>query len=188
MNSVECNHLKYRGLVKDLNENLMTNYDENSTIFRTILTYKIDVKIAKASDYYKILIQGNIEAPNALRFWVTIGGNENEFYESMTNARTCCKEPRLLATQFKILNNVWPTGEKLATWKIRTDDICFCKTKDTIIHALHDCLDTQQFINTTLQYLDKNQTFHNNITTLKIIFGVDDQAGIIFCYLSNGLY
>ena len=116
------------------------------------------------------------EAPSAIRLWATMGGNENQFYESMTNARACCKEPRLLAIQFKILNNIWPTGEKLATWKLRLDNLCFCNTKDTIVHALHDCVDTQSFLRATLQYLDKNQTFCNNVTTVKVIFGVDDQA------------
>ena len=54
-----------------------------------------------------------MEPPIALVRWEEKDLDPNVFYESMTKARRCTKDSKLLSNHFKIMNNIYPTGEKL---------------------------------------------------------------------------
>ena len=86
------------------------------------------------------------------------------FYESMTKARRCSKDPKLISNHFKITNDIYPTGEKLYTWRLRTSDSCFiCNEKDRIVHALAECNETTSFISLILDELVRNIIFIDSI-------------------------
>ena len=61
----------------------------------------------------------------------------------MELARQSTKEQKLISTHYKIINNIWPSNEKLYKWKIIQDDKChYCNERDTVEHAMTECNET----------------------------------------------
>ena len=81
------------------------NINFHSTIFRLVNGHKIDLKKAKCKDYYNVFISNNNEPPIAMARWEILGVDNDTFYNSFMNAKLATKNPQLLSTHFKIINN-----------------------------------------------------------------------------------
>ena len=65
------------------------------------------------------------------------------------------KDPKLISNHFIIINNIYSTGEKLFTCKIRQSDKChICNETDILIHTIATNHETQNFISQVMEDLD----------------------------------
>ena len=109
--------------------------------------------------------------------WEEKGVDPDVFYNSMILAKNCTKDTKLISNHFKIIHNVYPTGEKLFTWRIEESDKCYlCSETDTIIHAIATCDNTREFISQVMEDLDFEQNYTNGICVQDFIFGVENTA------------
>ena len=189
--NIRCNFLTYRSLISavtshvnksrahglDIPNNRPSNINFESNIFQTILGYKINLKNAKSRDFYQLFVSNNVEPPTSMIKWQEMGVSNDIYLNSIPLAREATKEPRLISVHYKIINNIWPTGEKLFKWKIRPDDKCHkCGEKDTIEHTLCECADTRNFLIEIFSLIDRHEVFTYDITMVNLIFGVEDKA------------
>ena len=163
--NIQCSFMQYQSLISAIVGHINKlrkggihvridrpqNCIENSTIYQTTLDYKINLKSAKARDFYTLFMMPKVSY--CLK-WLEIGVSEETYLKSMIWARESTKEPRLLSLHYKVINNVWPTGEKLYRWKIKPHDRCYvCGKTDTIVQALCECINTTDFLLQTQQRL-----------------------------------
>ena len=187
---IHCTYMKYRSLLGAVMDhtaelrrqqiyllNRPPNVEEDSKVFKTIFGGYINVKITKAKEYYDLFVSQNVEPPIAINRWKTLGINEDKFYKSMELARQSTKEQKLISTHYKIINNVWPSNEKLFKWKIKPDNKChYCDEIDTIEHAMCECTHTKRFLYEVLRQVDRNRTFIHELTPENVIFGIENKS------------
>ena len=149
----------------------------NTNIFTTVFKQNINIKNAKCRDFYPLFIENNLEPPIATIRWSDEGVNNHTFYSSMTLARWCTRETKLLSTQYKIIHHIWPHRKNLARWNIALSDHCnFCGTKDDTFHAFAECPCSTNWLHNILIEIDIGLHYIENVTIEEFIFGVESEG------------
>lgn len=132
----------------------------------------IDAKKAKSRVYYNLLLQNITKPPTATTNWVTILNTNNEQYlQSYGMHKQGIKNTKLLAFQYKLLNNILATNDNLYKWKCKPNPLCsYCDFDDTNIHCLWECNTTKNWLDQCMTILDKR------ITCNEYILGTPDNA------------
>ena len=96
-------------------------------------------------------------------------------YRSSKNVQ---KEPKLLATQFKIIHDITNCAVNLCKWNVIDSERCeYCNVQNSMIHSFVECPATRQGIKDVFEIIDPyNKKSIEEITTLDFIFGVQNSA------------
>ena len=89
--------------------------------------------------------------------------------------KQCTSEPKLSATQFKIIHDITNCKSNLYKWKITENDLCdFCltSTKDDVLHSLGECYSTKCFLTNVFTLLDPQDLFSKAMAIGDFVLGV----------------
>ena len=155
---IRTNFLRYLGILSaikqaakalDVDPSRKPALDLQNLKWRLYSGKTIDIKKAKSRDFYAEFVEFNLEPPKSCRKWLEkYNLDEDIFYTSLPLVKQCTSEPKLLATQFKIIHDITNCKSNLYKWKITENDLCdFCltSTKDDVLHSLGECDSTKMF-------------------------------------------
>ena len=127
---------------------------------------KLITKIT-SKELYLLLNREKIEPPTSINVWANI----YPFFENLdwskiyTLPYAITTEPYLQSFQYKVLNRILNTREKLFTWKIAGSNKCqICTDIDTIEHHLFKCPASQTM------WIKLESWLYDNLARIKIFF------------------
>ena len=83
------------------------------------------------------------------------------------------KEPFLQSFQYKLLNRIINTNDKLLTWRIKETNICeYCNEIDTIEHHFFWCVYSSEFWKKIQKWSKDNLDTSMDFTVCEILFGI----------------
>lgn len=145
---------------------------------------------------YHSLIDKNIQPPTAIETWVEM----YPFLESQNWTQIyrlpfqITKEPYMQSFQYKILNRIINTREKLCQWKIINNNKClYCGVVDTIEHHFINCHNSKEIWDRVRRWIKNNLNTYFRLSECEIIFGLtandtDDMRAINFIILLTKWY
>jgi len=97
--------------------------------------------ITSSSELYQILVELNKKSPSAKALWENIFSEKNILWKNVYIEKLYnVKEQKIIAFNFKILNNILATPYKLYKWKMIHTDIChLCFTTGNMEHMMLKC-------------------------------------------------
>ena len=128
-----------------------------------------------SKELYQLIIEPKIEVPTSTRTWI----NMYPFLET-TDWATFFRlpfnitiEPYLHIFQYKILNRLLNTREKLSCWGLVESDKClYCNKTDTLEHHLYNYPSSKCLWNYTEQILLDHLELWYHFTECEVIFGI----------------
>ena len=149
------------------------------TLFRVISGTHIDLKMAKCKHFYKEFLLGKEGFPTALTQWQREQNLDDDiFFNSLPRTLQATKETKLIAFQFKIINNIVNNNANLYKWKIKESNLCeFCHENkvDDVVHEFTSCTWTRNIIAAVARELGLLDKFRR-ITNTEFIFKTQDQS------------
>ena len=121
------------------------------------------------------MISHKTKEPTAIESWINIFPfMENYDWERIyTIPFKYVREPYLQSFQYKIINRILNTNEKLEKWSIKPNNKCnFCQSVDTIEHHLFQCKNSKLIWDKLENWLLKNIQLKLNLKECEILFGI----------------
>ena len=116
-----------------------------------------------------------IKPPTSIECWVNLYPfMENyDWKEIYTIPFKYTREPYLQSFQYKIINRILNTNERLAKWSIKPSNICnYCQSIDTLEHHLYQCTKSKTIWNKVETWLYKQIDLKLNLRECEILFGI----------------
>ena len=153
------------------------NVAQNQSLEPSLLigTIKKKISIIKSKELYNCLIMNKIKPPTSLETWVNLYPfMENyDWKEIYTIAFKYTREPYLQSFQYKIINRILNTNEKLEKWSIKLSNKCnYCQAIDTIEHHLYQCKDSKTIWEQLELWLYNQIEIKLNLKECEILFGI----------------
>ena len=144
-----------------------------NTIFKTNRGNYIDITKADCKTYYNEIIAGKIKQPTSFSVWINeYRLNEQTLYDSYIKNKRSCQDTRLLAFQFKIINDIVANNKNLEKWGLLGSPLCEeCQVIDTIWHSFSSCPNTVNTLKLLQNLLNIKQ-----FNATEFIFGYIDPA------------
>ena len=137
-------------------------------------TKKSIVKIT-SKELYQNLILHKIKPPTAIESWTNIYPFLEcyDWKDIYTIPFKYVREPYLQSFQYKIINRILNTNEKLHKWSIKQTNQCnFCHATDTIEHHLYSCKDSKTIWDKVENWLLDCIEIKLNLKECEILFGI----------------
>ena len=144
---------------------------------------EIDIVEKKSKYFYQNILKQKHESPNLETFWTDkFGDIEIDFKCVYHHKIVGIKDIKLAETNFKILYNILPCGEKLVKWKkIESAECSVCNAIENVTHLIYNCNYSKQIwamvnnvlgINVTLQdvILGNNISIEENFIVSLIVY------------------
>ena len=167
-------------LVNDANLTPDYKLDNNIPYIRFSNCSKPITKVTSKDIYIHLLID-KIEQPTSVEKWTNIypfleNFDWKDFYKIPFIYTT---EPYLQSFQYKIINRILNTNEKLFTWKISNTNQCrTCSVVDTIEHHLYYCRNSRVIWDGLQTWLNDKFRFNFKLTVCEVIFGLPHISNI----------
>ena len=155
------------------NNNTIEIHSTEPTV--TIRNLKRTITKTTSKELYQYMILHKTKVPTAIETWINI-------YPFMENYDWKCiytipfeytREPYLQSFQYKIINRVLNTNEKLEKWSIKPSNKCnFCHSVDTIEHHLYQCKNSKIIWDKLENWLLTNIQLKLNLKECEILFGI----------------
>jgi len=188
MIGVKVNFLTYNAVklaLKNYKLKRENKIDFDSPVFTFNSGAKINILHAKCKHYYEELVSCKKEAPSVLQFWNNVGITTDSVLASLPQIRSSTKEVKLIAFQYKIINNIVANNNNLNKWGIKPSKLCsFCDESDTLFHMFSSCPKSYDVLKTVLKEL-KIRTFNLE----EFLLGPFDKAkNIIFVIIKMAIW
>ena len=158
---------------------ILGNYNKSEA---QILVPTLHIRNAKKSiakitskELYQNLIFKKIKTPTAIESWTNIYPflERYDWKDIYTIPFKYVQEPYLQSFQYKIINRILNTNEKLHKWSIKQTNQCnFCQATDTIEHHLYSCKDSNTIWNQLENWLLDCIEIKLNLKECEILFGI----------------
>lgn len=153
-------HTEYNAVIQAIENSNYVQYDTKRLIAEHEIECKsgniIDTTKARCRDYYREFIAMEKHEPTSLHFWDSLGFHATNIMQSLPIARSCTKDTKLIAFQYKIQNNIVACNSNLKKWGIIDNAACStCQLlEDDIMHNLVECPRSRKIIADTYQSLN----------------------------------
>ena len=141
----------------------------------TINNIRKDITIVKSKELYTHLILQKSKPPSSLETWVNLFPFLEQYnWKDIFNIPfKYVREPYLQSFQYKIINRILNTNEKLHTWKIKKSNKCdYCQSIDTIEHHLFYCQISKTIWDQLETWLYNHFEIKLNLTVCEVLFGL----------------
>ena len=158
-------------------ENDLTQFKSINMSVPHIKIGNIHKPITKTStkEYYLMLVNNKITPPSAIEKWLDIFPFlENFDWKDIYKIPYLyTQEPYLQSFQYKIINRILNTKEKLYHWKITPDNKCkLCGQVDTLEHHLYYCRSSEQIWASLQEWLNNHFETSFKLTVCEVLFGI----------------
>ena len=129
----------------------------------------------KNKDFYTTLIMEKTMPPSSINKWIDTYPflekyNWSDIYK-LTNRYI--SEPYFQSFQYKIINRILNTNEKLFTWNLKNSNKCtFCNNIDTIEHHLYYCRASGHMWDCLQKWINTNLRINFKLTVCEVLFGL----------------
>ena len=133
------------------------------------------ISIIKSKELYNNLIINKIKAPTAIECWIDIYPflEKYDWKEIYNIPFRYVREPYLQSFQYKIINRILNTNEKLYKWSIKQFSTCnFCESIDTIEHHLYQCVESKRIWNKLEGWIYQHLEIKLNLRECEVLFGL----------------
>ena len=141
----------------------------------TIFNIKKEIGTIKSKELYGHLILQKIKTPSSVETWIDTYPfleqyNWKDIYIIPFKYVT---EPYLQSFQYKVINRILNTNEKLHKWKIIASNKChYCKSIDTLEHHLFYCSETKCIWDKLEIWIYNQFELKLNLTVCEVLFGI----------------
>ena len=136
---------------------------------------KKPISLITSKDIYRKLIMENIKTPTAIDTWINIYPflENYDWKDIYMIPFRYVREPYLQSFQYKIINRILNTNEKLEKWSIKPSNKCnFCPAVDTIEHHLYQCDESKTIWLKLENWLFQIIEIKLNLKECEILFGI----------------
>ena len=155
------------------------------TVFQSKTGNLLDLRRATCKEYYNECIELWGTDPTAFEAWRTnYQIPQQVLCKSFHLNKKSCQDRKLLAFQYKVINNVVANNLNLKKWGIKDSDSCsFCNETDTVYHMFCECNTTREIIKSIY---DLANLPLNSFNKQDFIFGTNESAtNLIFLVAKN---
>ena len=136
---------------------------------------KKSISKTTSKELYQSIILHITKIPTAIESWINIFPfmEKYDWKSIYTIPFKYVREPYLQSFQYKIINRILNTNEKLQKWSIKPNNICnFCQSIDTIEHHLYQCKNSKTIWDKLENWLLTNIQLKLNLKECEILFGI----------------
>ena len=133
------------------------------------------ITLIKSKELYNNLVIEKIKTPTAIETWINMYPflEKYDWKAIYSIPFNYTREPYLQSFQYKIINRILNTNEKLEKWSIKDTNKCnFCKSIDTIEHHLYQCTESKKIWDNLEDWLFNHIEIRLNLKECEILFGI----------------
>ena len=101
----------------------------------------LNMLTSRCKDYYNEFISLKAVLPISYEYWSNLGYDLSLIRQSLTRIKVATKDVKLIAFQYKLINNILANNKTLKRWGISVSDKCnYCDSIDDIPHMYTQCV------------------------------------------------
>ena len=141
---IECNLRDYHEVVYAINQHNYVQYYLDTPLNIYSLPCRtervLNMLTCRCKDYCREFISLKSVPPTSYEYWSSLGYDINLIRQSLTRIKAATKDVKLIAFQYKLINNILANNKNLKRWGIRDSDKCnYCDSIDDIPHMYTEC-------------------------------------------------
>ena len=187
LNQTNINVLEYNALKSCIPKSWKRKFLENDIAAEVkpiepaiqINNTKKVISLITSKELYKTLILQKMKTPTAIESWINLYPfMENyDWKEIYMIPFKYVREPYLQSFQYKIINRILNTNEKLEKWAIKPSNKCnFCQSIDTLEHHLYQCQASKIIWGKVENWLFGCIEIKLNLRECEILFGIPNAS------------
>ena len=133
------------------------------------------ISLIKSKDMYNNLILNKMKPPTSIDCWIDIYPflETYDWKNIYSIPFKYVREPYLQSFQYKIINRILNTNEKLFKWSLKQSNMCnYCKAIDTIEHHLFQCNQSKNLWNKLETWIYQQLEVKLNLKECEVLFGL----------------
>ena len=133
------------------------------------------ISLIKTKEMYNNLIIEKIKPPTSIETWINLYPflEQYDWKEIYKIPFKYMREPYLQSFQYKILNRILNTNEKLENWSIKQSNQCnYCQAVDTVEHHLYQCKVSKKIWDQLEIWLYDQIEIKLNLRECEVLFGI----------------